>query len=68
MVLVTDVNSEEILEARFWSYGDTIHYADPAKRFEAGDGGFAANWKLPIKKLILAPSGWTSSSSSFLGM
>ena len=28
------------LEAQYCSYGDTVHYADPAKRFEASVGGF----------------------------
>ena len=28
------------LEAQFCSYGDTVHYVNPAKRFEASDGGF----------------------------
>lgn len=28
------------LEAQFCSYGDTVHYINPAKRFEASDGGF----------------------------
>jgi len=28
------------LEARFCSYGDTVHYADPPKRFDASAGGF----------------------------
>jgi len=28
------------LEARFCSYGDTVHYVSPAKRFEACEGGF----------------------------
>jgi 4-aminobutyrate aminotransferase/(S)-3-amino-2-methylpropionate transaminase len=28
------------LEAQFCSYGDTVHYVNPAKRFEASEGGF----------------------------
>jgi 4-aminobutyrate aminotransferase/(S)-3-amino-2-methylpropionate transaminase len=28
------------LEARYCSYGDTVHYVTPAKRFEASEGGF----------------------------
>ena len=28
------------LEAQFCSYGDTVHYVNPAKRFEASAGGF----------------------------
>jgi 4-aminobutyrate aminotransferase/(S)-3-amino-2-methylpropionate transaminase len=28
------------LEAQYCSYGDTVHYVDPAKKFAASAGGF----------------------------
>src|SRR5215469_10291022 len=37
-----EVEHQEMLdlEAQYCSYGDTVHYVDPPKRFAASEGGF----------------------------
>jgi hypothetical protein len=62
-----DVNSEEMLEARFCSYGDSVHCADTALRLAMAVSPPIENY-LSSKKFDVGAELWTRSSSGFPGI